>query len=619
MILNHENNTTTLLNLYDYQNTTTIDFGLSTKKYIANKELNISPNYQFYITSKTKRFVQNFTLHSIKTNTQQTIPNIEFITYSPTSNYLVVKNLKTGKYGVINPKDKNLTVLLFSDKIPPIYEPENLEAAEIPKGYNPHIITAFKDISELKDTSAIINLLLKNIEYTDSTISINTHLIDDNGVYYYGASAEKWKHIWCNLLLKSGNKKLQQITDFEVIEHRDNIFLPYGTAIVMDHSGSIGQDKALKLQEAVDEYIKQKINQDAIALIKFDNRVGVEAYPSKNKGELLASLQKVGLEGYGGGTSILDAANAAISILKNYDDYLKNTVVILTDGMENSSYMTKKELIQRAIENNINIYIIGYGDFVDKDYLKSITNPTKGNFYDIYSDKDFEWIFKDIHLKVRNFYEIKFKSDYKGEQKVMLKVCITNNHSDTLAVNFNNVPYPKANAQDTLTKAGNYELLESEYEIDKLSKFENIKNFDSIKAYSYEPEMETKKQLADKWDNMVEDEFEQIELEDIKFELNTIEIVQSTKKVVGELYQFLVKNSYVKIEIAGHTDSDGDNLFNMELSEKRAEKIKSILVAKGILENRIITKSYGDLFPKVPNTTEENKQINRRVEFRIVD
>lgn len=621
LILSHDNNTKTFLNLYEYQKTKTIDLGEPTKKQSKNNEIIISPDYNFYVSHKKTIFSNSYSLHNTSNNSSENLPISEFVAFSTKGDFIIVKNTKTKKLGVINPKDKNLTFYPFHDSIPPIYEPENPEEEEVsPENYNPNIITAYKHIDEIKDTSALIKLLLRNIEYTDSTISLNAHIIDENGVYYYGASSEKWKHIWCNVVLNSGNKNLKQITDFEIIEHRDNIFLPYGTAIIMDHSGSMGHSRALKLQKAVENYIKMKVKDDAFSLIKFDHGVGIESYPSKNTVELLQNLGKIGLQGYGGATSILDAANAGISVLKNYDDYLKNNLVILTDGMENSSFIHKVDLIQRANTHNINIFIIGYGEYVDEEYLKSITNNTNGGYYKIHRTADFDWIFKDIHAKMRNYYEIKFKSDFQGDHQSLLKVCITNKHSDTLCINFNNTPFPKRENVDleVADNIGKVNNMNSDEELYNLSKMENIKDFSKVKSSLYVPEKKSVNK-ENPTNQLINEDFENLEFTNIQFEFSSTNMVSSSQNIIDQLVSFMMKNKNLKIEIAGHTDSNGDANFNMELSEKRALAIKSKLEEKGIDGNRIKTKGYGDLFPLVPNTSEKNKQKNRRVEFRLLN
>jgi len=73
----------------------------------------------------------------------------------------------------------------------------------------------------------------------------------------------------------------------------------------------------------------------------------------------------------------------------------------------------------------------------------------------------------------------------------------------------------------------------------------------------------------------------------------------------------------VKIEIAGHTDSDGDDVFNMLLSQGRVNNVKRALMREGIAKARIKAVGYGETKPLFPNTTKENKEKNRRVEIIV--
>ena len=71
------------------------------------------------------------------------------------------------------------------------------------------------------------------------------------------------------------------------------------------------------------------------------------------------------------------------------------------------------------------------------------------------------------------------------------------------------------------------------------------------------------------------------------------------------------------IQIDGHTDSDGDEGYNVELSERRAEAVRDWFVRQGIAIGSITVKGWGELKPTAPNDTPENKSKNRRVEITI--
>ena len=77
-------------------------------------------------------------------------------------------------------------------------------------------------------------------------------------------------------------------------------------------------------------------------------------------------------------------------------------------------------------------------------------------------------------------------------------------------------------------------------------------------------------------------------------------------------------NPTIEIEIAGHTDNVGADEYNLNLSLERANSVVAFIVSKGISQNRIIAKGYGESKPIASNDSEEGKQLNRRVEFTIL-
>jgi outer membrane protein OmpA-like peptidoglycan-associated protein len=68
--------------------------------------------------------------------------------------------------------------------------------------------------------------------------------------------------------------------------------------------------------------------------------------------------------------------------------------------------------------------------------------------------------------------------------------------------------------------------------------------------------------------------------------------------------------------VVGHTDSDGDNLYNKELSMKRAASVKNYLISRKI-KNKITAIGKGEKSPIVKNNSDVNKRKNRRVEIFI--
>jgi outer membrane protein OmpA-like peptidoglycan-associated protein len=73
----------------------------------------------------------------------------------------------------------------------------------------------------------------------------------------------------------------------------------------------------------------------------------------------------------------------------------------------------------------------------------------------------------------------------------------------------------------------------------------------------------------------------------------------------------------MEIELSAHTDNFGSDDYNFKLSDNRARSCMEYLLSKGIPTNRVTSQGYGETVPVVENDTPENRQLNRRVEFKI--
>ncbi len=110
-----------------------------------------------------------------------------------------------------------------------------------------------------------------------------------------------------------------------------------------------------------------------------------------------------------------------------------------------------------------------------------------------------------------------------------------------------------------------------------------------------------------------------LKLKKVEFVYGEDTLTKGSKKIIDEVYNILKEHKNIKIEIGGHTDSDGSLKNNKILSQKRANAIKRYLIAKGnINSSRLKAVGYGESRPLVKNDSMKNKQINRRVEFKVI-
>ncbi|MCB9743424.1 MAG: OmpA family protein [Alphaproteobacteria bacterium] len=109
-------------------------------------------------------------------------------------------------------------------------------------------------------------------------------------------------------------------------------------------------------------------------------------------------------------------------------------------------------------------------------------------------------------------------------------------------------------------------------------------------------------------------------LEKVYFDVNKATIKPVSFGILDDVAKVLVDNPDItKVEVAGHTDSDGSETANQRLSQSRVESVVKYLASKGVDESRLVAKGYGESQPIAPNDTKDNKAKNRRVEFVILE
>lgn len=104
----------------------------------------------------------------------------------------------------------------------------------------------------------------------------------------------------------------------------------------------------------------------------------------------------------------------------------------------------------------------------------------------------------------------------------------------------------------------------------------------------------------------------------IQFETDSAKLSETSEPLLDKLAHTTKRCSGAKIEIAGHTDSDGDDDYNLKLSQDRAESVVNYLINAGVARDILSAVGYGETKPVVDNETEEGKARNRRIEFRVI-
>lgn len=106
----------------------------------------------------------------------------------------------------------------------------------------------------------------------------------------------------------------------------------------------------------------------------------------------------------------------------------------------------------------------------------------------------------------------------------------------------------------------------------------------------------------------------------IQFDENAWTIKEASNGVLDRVAETLKKHSEIKkLQIQGHASAEGNWYYNLQVSDNRAKAVKAALIKRGVPADALSAKALGDKVPVAPNTTEDGRQANRRVEFVIVD
>lgn len=110
----------------------------------------------------------------------------------------------------------------------------------------------------------------------------------------------------------------------------------------------------------------------------------------------------------------------------------------------------------------------------------------------------------------------------------------------------------------------------------------------------------------------------QTQLRSMQFVQSKAELMAGAQPTLDQLLTFMQENPKVLIELAGHTDNQGNFEENLTLSRQRVELVKAFLVQHGIAASRISSRGYGSTRPIASNNSEATRRLNRRVEMIIL-
>jgi outer membrane protein OmpA-like peptidoglycan-associated protein len=109
-----------------------------------------------------------------------------------------------------------------------------------------------------------------------------------------------------------------------------------------------------------------------------------------------------------------------------------------------------------------------------------------------------------------------------------------------------------------------------------------------------------------------------VRLNNVFFDFDKWDLRPESFVELDRVVKLLKENPTIEIELSAHTDSYGTDEYNFKLSDNRAKSCVEYILSKGIDSGRVTSHGYGETVPVATNETAEGRQLNRRVEFKIL-
>jgi OOP family OmpA-OmpF porin len=110
-----------------------------------------------------------------------------------------------------------------------------------------------------------------------------------------------------------------------------------------------------------------------------------------------------------------------------------------------------------------------------------------------------------------------------------------------------------------------------------------------------------------------------IDLPGVSFRTNSEMLLDGANTTLNSAAETLIDNPGLIVEVAGHTDADGDEIYNLKLSQRRADAVRDYLLEAGASSEQVSARGYGEYKPVADNETDEGRAANRRVELRVLE
>jgi flagellar motor protein MotB len=414
-------------------------------------------------------------------------------------------------------------------------------------------------------------------------IKMRVLVVDTVGNYVHSLappyrSKEQAKRYFQSLTEKVGKKFYSH--NFRIREIRREVSKMYNIAMSLDHSGSM-VNIVDSMHRAVKSFVNYKYRKDQISIVKFDHFIKKMNSFETNKKAILNSANLDSLKNFGGATALYAGLDESIINLGKKD---KNKVAILfTDGFENSSFnylgkraFTARHLAEKIYHEDIKLFIISFGDYVNKQVLNQLASLSGGKHYNIQRESNISQVFKELPRVFRYYYEITINPlDDDGK------------HTYTLTFSDQKGSMIK---RDISIYTGDF---------DNDFKF---RDYFRVPIYLL-GEIPVRTHIITNPQVIA------------RFDFDKHKVKMKYFPVIDRYTEFLKKNPDARIILAGHTDTKGSASYCQNLSEQRAKAVKGYFVSKGIDPYRIKWVGCGkEQLIWEPDETDWKAAENRRVE-----
>lgn len=424
-------------------------------------------------------------------------------------------------------------------------------------------ITDTKPVDSINPNQAIYDIFRIDYQNYPDSIKLYARPYDSLGnfitnmAFPYKKSEHNYFPSLNEKLGKVYGVRTDNVPEYNIREYGKGDSIAFNIMLTLDYSGSISQMMDI-IKDGTELFVKLKYPYDKVGINSFNNQFSVKVPISKDTSDIMNLFRATMEDGQGLFSAFYDAAYNSIDLFENTSKDTPRILVMFSDGDDNYSSISAREIVDKANEMNVNIFCVAFGYSIDKN-MQYIAEFTGGKFYKAYSKEELLAVFRDIYNSLRNFYLISYKPPlFFGWHKAISQLDIPGRETTLFAeAEYNTGIGDLSDSSDIFRRP----IL---FEFDK----------DSILAQSY--------------------------------------------NILDEITDAMYVYPRLRLEVQGHTDNKGTEEYNQDLSERRARAVVQALVERGIEPYRLRSRGFGLSRPIASNNTEEGQAKNRRTEFRII-